>query len=149
MPDITFFHTERADRGRRTGIWLDGAEAVEQYVPGDEDAFDPVIRWYVDVICPLSSQGANREVAIEWFVDNRERIRAAIAETANRLDAGLDIAGAPWSFDWSDSLGPLRVVMSAQRRMEARNVADELRRFLTGDWQSFSKAFPIPASTAA
>jgi len=43
MPTVTFFHNERVDDARRTGLYVDDARAFERFAPGDEE-YDPSLR---------------------------------------------------------------------------------------------------------
>jgi hypothetical protein len=147
MSDVTFYHTERADGGRRTGLSVDNQRAVENFVPGDED-FNPTIRWFIDVACPVSAPPETREDAAAWLLAHQTAIRGALADAAERLSAGLDTP-APWTYQVSNDDGqPIRVSVSAQRRHDGTEIGRNIRRMLKRDWPALLKSLPTAARRA-
>ena len=147
MPNITFFHHERADDGRRTGLSVDGRrdEELELFDPGDEEEdFDPTIRWYIDVRMPVATPFQTRSEVLAWFNSNQEIIRSAIEHAAEKLESGMDSDGAPWSFTMNSPAGPVRVSISAQRRLDSLQISKHLHTLLDRDWPAFLKKFQQP-----
>ena len=139
MSEVTFYHTEREDNGRRTGLAVNGftADGMETVVPGQDDDFDPAIRWYVDVLCPVDDPPRNPMSLAIWFKVNGERIRVVLEEAAERFRAGIDQVGSPMSFEKDSADGPIRVSVSAQRRYDARHVGEGIQKLLDTDWKEF------------
>jgi hypothetical protein len=139
MSEVTFYHTEREDNGRRTGLAVNGfiPEGMETFVPGDDDDFNPAIRWYVDVRCPVEKAPKSVRNLRVWFQEHADRIQAALEEVALRLEAGLDQVGSPWSFEMDSPMGSVHVSVSAQRRYEAQHISESIRRVLKSDWKEY------------
>lgn len=134
MSDVTFFHNERVDDARRTGLTVNGSRALEHYVAGSEER-DPSLRWYVDVIFYTGAPPA-ASAAGAWLVAHADTIRDALTDAADRLTAGVDADGAPWSFERPGPDGPVRVSLSALRSETGHGVGLKVRRLLDGDFES-------------
>ncbi len=143
MAEVTFYHHERADGGRRTGLTVDGLRALERFVPGTEDR-NPALRWYVDVICSTDSPPDTQEAAVEWLSAHAAEIRAALEEASEQLAAGMDMDSVPWSFERRGADGPMRVSISAMRLHVAADIANRIREFLATDWpQLLGSLLPV------
>ncbi len=133
MADITFFHNERVDEARRTGLTVGGVRALDHYVEGSEER-DPSLRWYVDVIFHTPAVPAD---AGAWVAAHAGAIWDALTDAADRLAAGVDADGVPWSFERPGADGPVRVSVSALRSETGHAVGGKLRRLVAGDLKSF------------
>lgn len=136
MDTISFFHNEREDNGKRTGVSVNGERALERYVPGDEDR-NPGLRWYFDIVYPTNSPPATQESAMNWFAEHVDSIKSSLEFAANKLENGIDADQIPWSFERQTADGPVRVTVSAMRRYDALNIANRIRQFMKGEWQEF------------
>jgi hypothetical protein len=144
MSEVTFYHHERADGGRRTGVTVNGLRAIEDYAPGGNAERDPRLKWYADVIDDAAGPTDTQEAAAEWFAERSVDIRAALESAAEQLETGLDMDGIPWSFEYANPNGrPLRVSISAMRRYNARDISGEIRHFLGADWERFRRNTPL------
>lgn len=138
---VTFYHQVRADGGRRTGVSIDGSAGVEYFVdPADPDDFDPALRWYVDLTWELPDAPRNQRATRAWYATKLLEIREVLAEVAEVLRAGVDGDLGPWTATISTASGPVRVAVSAQRRIDGVTVAQGIRSALNGDVDALSKA---------
>ncbi len=140
MPTVTFYHHERVDDARRTGLSVDGSRALERYVPGDEE-YDPVLRWFVDVNVPAPEAIETRAAAAEWLAAHGDTVQAALAAAADHLHAGKDSDGGPWAFPVETPEGPVRVSVAARRQNDAARLGEHLRKLLTAEWPAFRTEF--------
>ncbi|MGL6097233.1 MAG: hypothetical protein ACRC7O_15725 [Fimbriiglobus sp.] len=158
MTPIVFYHHERADGGRRTGLTVGGYRALEQFEPGDESDRDSSLRWYFDVIHEVANPPDTQEAAAGWFAAHASDIRSAIQTATERLSNGADMDGLPWVMEYNSESGTrYRVAVSAMRRYVSTHVGDALAKFLAGDWESFVtnppfvgegvRAWPVVLST--
>lgn len=142
MPAITFFRQSRQDGGTRTGIDIDGDTAFMQFDGSNEDS-DPVLSWYVDVICEGGRLPFEPEKAREWLLKNASSIRNGFHELAEKLEAGMDIES--WPLRWEPSKRPqgvrISIVCCAVRRAAARNMTAILLE-LCDHWQEFVHGLP-------
>lgn len=140
MPTVTFFHNERADDALRTGLYVDDARAFERFVPGG-DEYDPSLRWYVDVGVPVAEAPETQTAAAEWLAEHADSLRVALDVAAERLHAGIDSDGGPWSFDVDTPDGTTRVTVSAQRRASAKHLGERLRELIDRHLPAFQNEF--------
>lgn len=130
MPKLTFFHQVRVDGGVRTGIEIDDAIALEFFQTETEE-FDPVLLWYVDIVCDGDNLPGEPETARQWFLDNeRFFVDLLLVPAADELEIGFDPEVRPFRRIRDAAPGGCRAVMiaSAMRRVHAREIAGNLRR---------------------
>lgn len=140
MPTVTFFHHERADDGRRTGLTADGFRALERYVPGDEE-YDPVLKWVVEVKVPVDEEIETRTAAADWLSAHGDAIQAALVGAADRLYAGVDSDWSPWEVEVGTPDGPVRVAVHARLHTDGHQMGRHLRTVLQRDWPAFREQF--------
>ncbi len=140
MPDVTFFHHERVDDARRTGLTVDGSRALERYVPGDEE-YDPVLKWVVDVKVPVAEEVETRVAAADWLAAHGDTIQAALAAAADRLYSGVDSDWSPWEVDVDTPDGAVRVSVYARLHTDGHQMGRHLRTVLQRDWPAFREQF--------
>ncbi len=80
---------------------------------------------------------ATHEAAEAWLAAHAGAIRDALADAADRLAAGVDADGAPWSFERPGPAGPVRVSVSALRSEDGHRIGADIRRLLGVEWPSF------------
>src|SRR5437763_1814329 len=97
MPEVTFYHQERVDGGRRSGLHVDGQTILHGFIPGGTDR-DPALAWYVDVTMDTQTP-PDHASALGWLRQHWGAIRAALTEAANQLTCGIDVDTTPWEFD--------------------------------------------------
>lgn len=134
MAEVTFYHQERADGGRRTGVTVDGDSVAHGFLTGSEE-YDPSLVWYVDVTVQTTSP-PSRETALVWLERHTPEIRLALLETAGLLELGIDANSMPAEFGRKG----IRVTVSAMRRLVGRQIAQKLSHFAETDW---SLLFPV------
>jgi hypothetical protein len=141
MADVQFFHQERVDGGRRSGVSVDGTTVFHAFIPGSEE-YDPALEWYADVTLPTQDPPSESTVR-SWLAANGQVIRDALLAAAGQLECGLDDSAMPWvgtvTVTWPE--GQPRVSVSAVRRVSARHVGEKLRWLASQDW---SVLFPTP-----
>ena len=136
---VTFYHQVRADGGRRTGVSVDGSAGVEYFVdPAGPDDFDPALRWYVDLTWELPDAPRTKRATRAWYAAKLLEIRQVLAEVAEVLRAGVDGDLGPWTSTFPTASGPVRVAVSAQRRIDGTTVAQGIRAALEGDVNALS-----------
>ena len=140
MVDVQFFHQERVDGGRRSGVSVDGTTILHGFLPGSEE-YDPALVWYADVTVP-SSNPPTEANAPSWLVSRGQTIRDALIAAAGKLECGIDNNAMPWELQVPGSDGPIRVSVASVRRFSARSVGEKLRWLATQDWNAF-----FPSST--
>ena len=117
--------------------------------PGSEE-HDPALLWYVDIRCEGRTLPSEPEAARQWFLENAPLIQCGLAKCADELQVGVDTINAdvrPYKRELPERPGgtTLRVFVSAIRRMDARNIASELRAI--GDqWTNILRALRSLAS---
>ena len=146
MGIITFFHQERADGGRRTGLYVGDERAFERFVAGDGEEFDPALRWYIEVICPVKTPPKTQTAAGVWLAKHCGAIRGSIEKASEHLEVGLDSEWAPWSITVQTPSGKFEVKVTAQRRYEAAHIGIRLNEFLLRDWPEFLGEY-LPVTT--
>jgi hypothetical protein len=134
MAEVTFYHQERVDGGRRTGVTVDGDSVAHGFVAGSEE-YDPALVWYADVTVQSPSP-PNRETALVRLQRHAADIRRALLETAGLLDTGIDANSMPAEFGQNG----IRVTVSAMRRLVGRQISQKLTHFAEMDW---SLLFPV------
>lgn len=131
MPAVTFFHNERADTATRTGLYVDDSRAFERFVGCSSNEYDPSLKWYVDVAMPVDTAPATEAAAREWLFEHYKTLGVALETAAERVHAGIDSDGGPWSLDVDTPDGVARVTISAQRRSSAMSIGNRLRDVVT------------------
>lgn len=143
MAGVQFYHQERVDGGRRSGLTVDGNTVLHGFVPGGEE-YDPALEWYADVTIPTQNP-PSESTARGWLAANGQVIRDALVAAAGQLECGLDNSAMPWvgavSVSWPE--GQARVSVSAVRRVSARHVGERLRWLASQEWDSL-----FPSTTA-
>ena len=140
MADVQFYHQERVDGGRRSGVTVDGDAVLHGFVEGSE-VRNPALTWYADVT--LSTPTPPRDAtSLAWLLGHAAEIRAALDDAAEQLGTGIDVDVTPWEFETAGPEGPIRVSVSAMRRFTARNISQKLRWLASADWNAL---FPVSA----
>jgi len=142
MPTVTFFHNERADDAHRTGLYVDDARAFERFVSSSSKEYDPSLKWYVDVCVPVKIAPTTQSATKEWLAEHYDTLRSALEGAAERVHAGIDSDGGPWSFDVDTPDGAARVTISAQRRISAMYIGNRLRDVITNHLPLFRLEYP-------
>jgi hypothetical protein len=129
MPEIAFFQQRRRDGGMRSGIEINGKVVRQTFEPGEE-ASDPFLLWYVDVRCKGAKLPTDLDGAFRFFRKHREMIQGALAELAERLEAGMDFELYPlqWPIPKPPKGVRMTLVCGANRRRVALDIAKELTR---------------------
>lgn len=142
MTEMRMFYQERADGGRRSGLYADGESVLATFVPGSDEP-DPRLLWSVDLVWQVESPPRTDDEAIDWVGDHAEDARAAIAQTAEQVRAGIDPDFYPWQQECPTPGGSVRVIVSAMRRLAGLEVGARLRR-LAAEWPPLRVARPAP-----
>jgi hypothetical protein len=138
MAEVKFYHQERADGGRRTGVTVDGDTVAHGFLPG-HDEYDPALLWYVDVTLQTPNP-PTRTNALAWLQSRTPEIRLALSNTASLLELGIDMNSMPAEFGHNGAEGPIRVTVSAMRRLIGRQIAQKINHFAETDW---AVLFPV------
>lgn len=138
MADVQFYHQERVDGGRRSGVTVDGTTVLHGFIPGG-DEYDPALEWYVDVAL-VTANPPTQVNALTWLNNHKPEIDQALTEAANVLSSGIDADSMPAEFGRSGTEGPIRVTVSAMRRLIGRRVGEKLQQFAKIDW---AQLFPV------
>jgi hypothetical protein len=141
MAEVTFYHQERVDGGRRSGLYADGVAILHGFVPGEIE-HDPALAWYVDVTLdtPTPPTRANAQA---WLNQRWGEYRAVLTDAANELSCGIDIDTIPWEFQRQSPDGPIRVSVSAMRRLTARHIGEKLNHLAGTEWTSLFPALVV------
>lgn len=143
MAQVTFYHQERVDGGRRSGLLVDGNSMLHGFLPGGADR-DPALAWYADVTLESETPPEERD-ALDWLSQHGVEMRAALKEAGRELACGLDVDTVPWEFTYPGSGRPIRISVSAMRRLTARQVGQKLSELSERDWTSlFPALVPHP-----
>ena len=140
MTTVTFYHQERVDGGVRTGLEVDGYTLLEEFRGGPGER-DPALLWYVDVRCEGSVPPFQTADDVrQWLRGAAPGLRDALLLAATHLAAGVDVELAPWEWTAPNPVAglPARVVVSAQRRVAALDMAARLRRLAGQDWEALA-----------
>jgi hypothetical protein len=137
MSDVTFYHSERADGGQRTGLLIDGDRALERFVPGSEES-DPRLLWSIDVTVPVSDAPATQEAAADWMGQHHTDFKRILERTAEEIEAGIDVDTLGWIWEDQRAEPPFRVSISAVRRFAALDIAKRIRG-LTASWDDLRR----------
>ena len=141
MADVTFYHQVRVDGGRRSGISVDGLSILHGFIPGDEE-YDPALEWYVDVTL-VTARPPSEANALAWLIAHAVEFRQVLKEDADLLSTGIDANSMPAEFARPGAEGPIRVTVSAMRRLIGRQIGEKLQHFAEMDWtQLFSVLTP-------
>jgi len=135
MKKLTFYHQVRADGGKRTGIESDDETLLHHFAPGGKD-HDPALLWYVDFRCEGERLPDTPDGARDWFVRNEGYFVSQLREVASDdLSVGFDAELMPLERHLADAPDGARVnvVVSAARRLPARDIAPRLRE-LADHW---------------
>ena len=143
MAEVTFYHQERIDGGRRSGLNVDGTSVLTGFVPGSVDR-DPALAWYVDVTL-VTANPPTHTSAFHWLNNHAHEIHQSLTEAAVALSVGIDVDSMPAEFGRPGIEGPIRVTVSAMRRLTGRHVGEELQRLAGMDW---TQLFPLLAQRA-
>ena len=128
---LTYYRQTREDGGVRAGIDADDTELLHHFSPGEEE-HDPALTWWVDLRCKGSSLPHDPAGAREWFRKHGSFFVTAMQDVADkRLIAGFDADLWPYRREIADAPDGARVeiVISAVRRLVARDIAEVLRQF--------------------
>lgn len=145
MSTITFFHNERIDGARRTGLVVDGRRLWERFAPGNEDR-DPALRWYVDVIWESSTPPETEQKALKWIADQCDTLHTVLNLAADQLSSGIDADAGPWEKEFVHDGNPVRVSLSAVRVLSGQTISQSLReipREVHDCLQSFGLNAPV------
>lgn len=132
MADVQFYHQERVDGGRRSGVTVDGTTILHGFLPGREE-YDPALEWYVDVTL-VTENPPTPANALSWLTIRAPEIRRALKEAADSLSVGIDANSMPAEFGSRGTEGPIRVTLSAMRRLIGRQIGGKLQQFAEMDW---------------
>jgi hypothetical protein len=148
MTEIAFFHQVRADGGERTGIDVDG-QSVLQYFQPERSDFDPALLWYIDIVCEGENLPEEPDSIREWFLTHAAYFTGLLESICQRdLHAGFDSELRPFQREFSG--GPegagVRVVVSAVRRLVARQVAERLQEVAINWKEILSRLTPLPVA---
>jgi hypothetical protein len=138
MAEVTFYHQERLDGGRRSGLNVDGSSILHGFVPGGTDR-DPALAWFADVALETQSP-PSQATALVWLDQHSRELKDALTAAAEQLTCGIDVDSMPWETELPGSAGAIRVSVSAMRRLTARHVGEELKQLASMDW---SELFPV------
>ena len=147
MTKLTFYHQARADGGKRTGIESDRDTLLHHFAPGHEE-HDPALLWYVDLRCEGEGLPDTPEGARDWFVRNTDYFVAQLRAMANDgLSAGFDPDLMPLERHLADAPDGVHVtvVVSAVRRLLARDIGPRLREFADHWGELLSQLCPLSA----
>lgn len=146
MAKLVLYRQARNDGGVRTGIDVDESAALEDFVDGNGD-HDPALKWYIDVRCEGEQLPPDPIAAWKWFSVNASYFRAALGEVADHLELGLDSEILPFQkqFCGPDAGVAVEIAISAVRRMQAREVAREIRALADG-WEVLLASLLSPSS---
>ncbi|HET6572945.1 MAG TPA: hypothetical protein VFG68_05030 [Fimbriiglobus sp.] len=134
MAEVTLYYQERADGGRRSGLYVDGSPALGVFVEGGEES-DPALLWYLDLVWETDTPPTSQEAARAWLADRADDIRAVLEQTADELEVGIDVDLIPWRREWQTGRGPVCIAVSAMRRFAAVDVGRRVRD-LAARWGS-------------
>jgi len=133
MAEVTFYHQERVDGGRRSGVTVDGTPVLHGFVPGTNE-YDPALEWYADVTLATANPPTQAN-GLTWLNSHAPEIRQSLTEAADCLSVGIDASSMPAEFQRFDAGGrPIRVTVSAMRRLTGRHVGEKLRQLAEMDW---------------
>lgn len=76
MADVQFYHQERVDGGRRSGVTVDGTTVLHGFIPGG-DEYDPALEWYVDVTL-VTANPPTQVNALTWLNNHKPEIDQAL-----------------------------------------------------------------------
>ena len=145
MAELTFYHQVRVNGGERTGIDGESGPLLHYFQEGTEE-FDPSLLWYVDVRCSGDQLPRDPQAAREWFLKNASFFVEHLKQVADaHLGPGFDADYLPYQQEIQDAPdgARVRIVVSAARRLVARNVASELRD-VAGRWtQLLDRLVPL------
>ena len=115
---------------------MDGNSVLHSFVEGASE-FDPSLEWYADVAMQ-SSRPPTPECASDWLREHAKLIRESLSEASERFATGID-PPMPTEFHREDETGPIRVTISAMRRLVGRAIGEKLRRLAETDpWTLFA-----------
>jgi len=138
---VEFYSHVRADGGRRCGLNVDGFTALEAYVPSDdEDAYDPVLRWFCDVRTTSFTAISDPTLAKQWLKQHEADLKAAILNAAEQLKVGLDNDSLDWNFPFAVESGSFKQVYEVVVGGQNRFIRRDFGRLLNGvvaDWELF------------
>jgi hypothetical protein len=132
MAEVRFYYQERADGGRRSGLYVDGSPLLGVFLAGADDP-DPKLLWYIDLVWETDTPPADQDEARAWLADRAADIRTLLQGAADELRGGIDVDLVPWSWEGATSHGPVRVSVSAMWRFAAVDVGRRVRE-LAANW---------------
>jgi hypothetical protein len=138
MAEVTFYHQERVDGGRRSGLNVDGTSVLHGFIPGGTDR-DPALAWYVDVTFTTPTP-PTQATALTWLASHAADIRQSLTEAADALSVGIDVDSMPAEFGRNGAEGPILLTVSAMRRLTGRHVGEKLQHLAEMD---LAQLFPI------
>ena len=136
MDHLTFYRQARVDGGVRTGIDVNGQSLLEAFQSGG-DQHDPALLWYVDVRFQGEHFPTNSDAVSDWLIQRSKTVRKGLNEAAEELAIGFDSELKPYERIISEPSddAQIRVVVSAIRRIEGRDIAPELRE-ISANWET-------------
>jgi len=135
MATITLYRQARFDGGLRTGIDVDGETIFEHYQPESGDS-NPALLWYMDIRLSGDQLPSDPLEARDWLAANSEFFRGQLERIAEEnLEAGFDAELRPFRrrLEGCPEGCSGEVVISAVRRLEARDIAGHVRN-LADHW---------------
>ena len=135
------YHHVRLDGTRRSGLSVDGWQALEYCVPG-EGEWDPTLAWYVAAYLDEPAAPATQEQASAWLAGRAGAVEAALARAADALKVGVD-RGEPWSRVYERPAGSVRVTASAMLVPDGHDFGAKIHGYLAGDWPALKAVAPV------
>ena len=126
MSALIIYHQRRQDGAERTGVEIDGDSVLERFTGGPE-ADNPALVWYIDLRCEGDGVPADLQSARRWLREHACEFTGALHRAAEQISAGIDADIWPYQHDAGLIAGtPTKVVCSAMRRVDARELARHL-----------------------
>jgi len=148
MSEVTFYHHERADGGRRTGIEFDDYRGLEYFQEtSDEDAVDPTLLWFVDVKTTAPAPIETVPQAATWLAEHTQDIQQSLSEVADQLTIGFDMDSMASSYSFELGGRKYDVEVGGQNRIVRRKLGERLREFSKDLNQIFSRMKPYQPLT--
>ncbi|MCI0642925.1 MAG: hypothetical protein L0Y72_24805 [Gemmataceae bacterium] len=144
MSEATFFWNARVDGGIHVGLEADGALLFEDFRNVPEEA-DPVLNWYVDIVCQSRSMPDSPRGIREWLLELGEEINKQLEVLAQKVAVGVDGGVFPFRHVAKIRHGPsmvrLEIRGSALLRKRTSEIAEHVRA-LKNSWQKELRRLP-------
>lgn len=148
MSEVTFYHHERADGGRRTGVEFDDYRGLEYFQEtNDEDAVDPTLLWFVDIKTTSAVPIETVPQATSWLAEHTEEIQQSLVKAADQLAIGFDIDSMASSYSFEVGGRRYDVEVGGQNRIVRRRFGERLRDFTKDLSEIFSRMKPYQPLT--